>query len=136
MGWPAAGRLRPQDQIALGGRLPGSTELDRALDAYGAWRWPSGRARLATNGHRRRPAALRHVIGPGLKRLCIAAFGHSTVTPSAGTRAYRRLRRIFPGLRPVALARFDPTTALIVVDVQNDFADPGGLAGRAGTPIR
>ena len=32
--------------------------------------------------------------------------------------------------------RYDPTTALVVVDVQNDFADPGGgLAVEGGEAI-
>lgn len=34
------------------------------------------------------------------------------------------------------MTRYDPTTALIVVDVQNDFADPaGGLSVAGGTDI-
>jgi nicotinamidase/pyrazinamidase len=34
------------------------------------------------------------------------------------------------------MARYDPTTALIVVDVQNDFADPAGsLAVAGGTEV-
>ena len=32
------------------------------------------------------------------------------------------------------MQRYGPDTALIVVDVQNDFADPGGSLSVAGAP--
>jgi hypothetical protein len=85
-------------EVPSAGELPGSRELDEALDAYGD---------LGP-----RPTAAREVdeewppAGPGGPRTPSSGLGssgyvspplyRSTMPSSAGTRAYRRLRRIFP----------------------------------------
>ena len=121
--------------IAVGGRAPG---LARARRGAGGLRRPRhgpdgrtrGRRGMATGGARRLSGG---AIGPGLERVCLAAFvplhdaeqrGHAGVSPASSD---------LPDLRPVeARPQFDPSTALIIADLQNDFADPAGSLAVSG----
>jgi len=74
-------------------------------------------------------------------RGCMAALGRRLVaargSPLAAVAHDRLLRAVGDGpcvtLDPVP-DRYDPKTALVVVDVQNDFADPGGSLFVEGAP--
>lgn len=63
---------------------------------------------------------------------------HPGTTPAAPDSATERLchssadRPVKPTRATVRRMEYDPTTALVVVDVQNDFADPGGSLYVAG----
>ena len=70
----------------------------------------------------------------------VVGWAEGTVAPDA--RAHRRRHRLCGGPASVApryhrrVTSYDPTTALIVVDVQNDFADPhGSLSVESGAAV-
>ena len=137
-----AGRVR-RAGIAVGGRAPG---LARARRGAGGLRRPrhppDGRGR-----DRRRVAArdarrlARAVIGPGLERVCLAAFVPLHDAEQRGHAGVSAASSDLPDLRPVeARPQFDPSTALVIADLQNDFADPAGslavVGSRSGDPRR
>ena len=136
-----AGRIGPAGGGSTEDELPGSRELDEALEAFGDLggrlprppatsedEWPPalGRARRgsptappaqASSGFAGRPPT------PAYGRRCRMARPRGLSAPAPD----------LPDLRPVdASPRFDPMTALVVVDLQNDFADPAGSLAVAG----
>jgi nicotinamidase/pyrazinamidase len=72
-------------------------------------------------------------IGPGLERVRLAAFVPLHDAEQRGHAGVSAASSDLPDLRPVeARPQFDPSTALIVADLQNDFADPAGSLAVSG----
>ena len=117
--------------------LPGSGELESALEALGATGPATSEVADAVSPKRLpEPAAARRA--PRRRASAEPATGatlRAAVPPGRADRPDRsglpKAAPHLPGLGR-ALPTYDPATALIVVDFQNDFADPAGSLAVSG----
>ena len=117
--------------------FPGSTDLQSALEALGVAPEPDKPEPRAEAEQVPAPAPRPEPVGRGRSAGSRVDGALPARRPGGPDRARLSASPAhLPELSPRSVARFDPGVALVVVDLQNDFADPAGsLSVRGGDAI-